>query len=228
MGGAVASRTKGVERGAGGKFVKRGATPAQAKRAKATDEAESGLVEVNPQRRAKVITSENIKLRPGQFLIRTPEVYEEVKVGRNTVRQLRPYNGSAHGVAFTNNVAVIDDESVREIRDVMLSEIEGDENKLPAWLRNASAEDLARQLASDFGYTVFPELSKLKLTRRQIERTMPGANDGSDRPVTMGEGGGANLRETPMVSRPLPGVDDAGIAGDQGTRDGMPSEPAKT
>jgi hypothetical protein len=186
-------------------------------------------LEVPSQRRTVVLDKSNVKLRPGQYLIKTPEVFDITKGRRGEeIRTRRSYNGTAYGVKFENNIAVIDDESVREIREVMLDELEGDETRLPPWFRdpNGSAADLARKMQSDFGYEVTPELPKLKrLTKAQIAASAPYDPD-DDRLLARGAsdepGEDSTARMSPHGRAHVPGVDDTG---DEDGRAGMPAEP---
>jgi hypothetical protein len=175
--------------------------------------------EVRAQRRPKAITPDSVRLRPGQYLIRTPDNYEVTKDRHGAEqRTLRMYNGSAYGVRFENNVAIIDDESVREIREVLLGELEGDTDKLPPWFRdpNGSAEALARALQSDFHYEVTPELVKLRrLTKQQIAA---GNADNPRDELTIER----TATHATTTGRALPGVDDDG---DAEGREGMPAQP---
>lgn len=191
-------------------------------------------LEVPSQRRAVLISKENVRLRPGQYLIKTPEIFNTTRDRRgNEVRTRVSYNGTAYGVKFENNVAIIDDESVREIREVMLDELEGDTDRLPPWFRDpeGSAAELARKLQSDFGYEVTPELPKLRrLTKQQIaashgrdpEDEITIAQAKSDRPGRNSNVDQKAKRATPAAAVALPGVDDAGV--EEG-RDGMPAQP---
>ena len=191
--------------------------------------------EIRPQRLAREIDPTSIKLKPGQYLITTPENYEEYTVGREKHRSRVSYNGTAYGIRFEDGRAVIDDETVREIRDVMLAELEGDENRLPPWFRdeNGSAEDLARKLQSDFGYTVTPKLRPLKkMNRAQIYASGTAKYNESDeltaaRSADAGEGqhvpepGQMGKRQAPSQGRKVLGVDpDAEVK--------EPEPPAKT
>lgn len=187
-------------------------------------------LEVPSQRRAVVLDKSNVKLRPGQYLIKTPEVIDVQRDRRGAeVRVRRSYNGTTYGVKFENNIAVIDDESVREIREVMLAELEGDETRLPPWFRdpNGSAADLARKIQSDFGYEVTPELPKLRrLTKAQIAASAP-YDPEDEKLLARGEtdqpGEDSTARSTSPHGRAhLPGVDDTG---EEEGRVGMPAEP---
>jgi hypothetical protein len=193
------------------------------------------VLEVPSQRRAVLIDKDNIKLRPGQYLIKTPENFTVAKDRRGQeVRTRVSYNGSAYGVVFQNNVAIIDDETVREIRDVMLDELDGDPDKLPPWFGgpNGSAEGLARKLQSDFGYEVTPELPKLKrMTKAQIAASSHPTDEqdsitvqrvASDQPGQDSESQTRTTRATPAAAVALPGVDDDGV--EEG-RAGMPAQP---
>jgi hypothetical protein len=184
-------------------------------------------LEVQPQRRRVLIDKDNVRLRPGQYLIKTPEQYVLSKDRRGEqVRTRISYDGTAYGVQFNNNVAIIDDESVREIREVMLSELEGDETRLPLWFTSAVA--LCRKIKSDFGYEITPELPKLPRMTKAMIAASHGVNPldettivqaPSDRP---GQNTQQRERVTAVASRPLPGVDDDGV--EEG-REGMPAQP---
>jgi len=175
-------------------------------------------------------TSDEIKLKPGQYLIRTPDNFEEVRVGRKVERIPRPYSGSAYGIVFQDNVAVIDDLTVAELREVMLEELDGDETRLPPWWQKASAADLARKIQSDFGYDVYPELPKLKrMTKSQILATSDIDDKGANPADAMAPRATADApgedstqatrkRTAPVSGRTVLGVDaeaDAGQMPDQ-------------
>jgi len=190
-------------------------------------------IEIPSQRLMRAAPStEEIKLRPGQYLIRTPDNFTEERVGRKVVKVPIPYNGTAYGIEFRNNIAVIDDVTVAQLREVMLDELEGDENRLAPWWRAGKAADLARALASDFGYVVVPELPKLKrLTKAQIYATSNPDIESGDladamAPRAPGDAPGQDTerRQAPVSGRRLSGVDYRGNA-EASEVEGMPEQP---
>lgn len=140
-------------------------------------------VELESQRQQVIRDVADIKLRPGQYLIRTRENHEKARDrdGLPVQGARIPYNGTAYGVQFRNNIAVIDDVSVGEIADLMLVEVGGDPTKLLEPFRLRSAERLARLLQSDFGYEIVPGLAKLpRLSRTRIAELNELAAEGGD------------------------------------------------
>lgn len=164
-------------------------------------------VPATPQRRRHVEATD-IRLEPGQYLIRTPEIVTTQVDRQGRERSVRqPYNGEAYKVMFRDNIAVIDDTSVAEIREEVLREVQGDEGRVPSWYDNAEA--LARKLQSDFGYEVIPTLRKLpKISNSEFRRMMPrGDGQGGQMSSELASQMNTVGHSAPTSGRKLHGID---------------------